>query len=161
MPPLSAPRPIVHGLALAVLALAFGCSCPDATVVVPIEPYRYHALQSAYGWEALPNYECDAICLAAESGCTTTTATGGSSADGGGGLSAGGGGAGGGNPSGGAGGGSSAGGGAGAAPGGGGSGSGGIDCSPYQSFAYVSECKLTTIEWTRPAVVCVGTVQCM
>jgi hypothetical protein len=156
----SPPRSIVPVFALVLAGASFGCSCPDATVVVPIEPYRYHALQSAYGWDALPNYECDAICIAAQSGCSSGVATGGSNAAGGGGLGPGGGGAGGG-PLGGAGGLAAYGGAAGAAPSGGAAAAPAIDCAPYESFAYVSECKLTTIEWTRPAVVCVGTVQCM
>jgi hypothetical protein len=132
-------------LALALGPLALGCACPDATVVLPIERYRYEALQKSYGWEALPDYECDAICFGAETPpeCTSTTAAGGE----GGFVTAGGAG------------------GAGGAPGTGGSAASGaaepIDCAPYEGFAYVSECKLSTIDWTRPAVVCAGTVQCM
>jgi hypothetical protein len=148
--------------------LAQGCACPDATVVLPIEPYRYDALRTTYGWEALPDYECDSICIPEiPPECTSPTAAGGANAAGAGGLGQGGSVAGGAGTGGGEGGFAAPGGAAGAPASGGSGGSAAsgatapIDCAPYEGFAYVSECKLTTIEWTRPAVVCVGTVRCM
>lgn len=148
---LRSPRPAVQRVGLAGLALcAMGCACPDATTVLPIDAGRHQSLLARYGSEALPDYECERLCPLQSDEPTTCAGNagvgGGSSSEGGHGGSGGVGGAGGGAGTGGA---------------TGTAGSGATPCTEQPAFAYLDECKLATIEWTTPAVICTGTPPCM
>ena len=134
------------GLGVAALSLwSVGCACPDATTVLPIDTARYQSLLGRYGSEALPDYECEKLCPLQSHTPTSCEGSAGTAGDGGSndGGAAGAGGSGG------------TGGATGTA------GTGGTPCTEQPAFAYLEECKLATIEWTTPAVICTGTPPCM
>jgi len=145
--PLWGTAPLVLG---AVLLSA--CECPDAATVLPVEQHRYDVLLARYGSEALPYDECEALCLspsALGTGCGGQAPGGSAGAAGAAVGGAGGTGGQGGIALAGA-------GGAAAATG------GSAECtSTAPGFGTLDECKLVTIRWTVPAILCSGTLACM
>jgi len=126
-------------LAAVLCAVGTGCSCADTTTVLPVGKQQYDALSARYGPEALPDYECEALCMRT----VTVVPNGVGCGSGGNGGSAG----------------------SGASAGSGGSGGAGGTppwCSPHEleQFVSITECKLTTVEWVEPAVICTGSLPC-
>ena len=120
-------------LAAILCAVGAGCSCSDTTTVLPITRQQYYALGARYGQEALPDYECEALCMRSVTVVPDGCAQGGGAGSGG-------------------------------TSGTGGQGGTGAPpwCAPQQlqQFVSITECKLATIEWIDPAVICTGRLPC-
>jgi hypothetical protein len=133
------------------------------TTVLPISAQQHRTLSARYGTEALPDYECEALCMRTVTvvpngvGCGSGGSAGSAGSDGAGG-------AGGAGATAGAGGAGAAGegGAGGAATGGQGTGGTPSWCAPneLEQFVSITECTLTTVEWVEPAVICTGSLPC-
>jgi hypothetical protein len=130
------------------------------TTVLPISAPQHRVLSARYGVEALPDYECEALCMRNVTTLPDGCAQGGGAGSGGAGATGGAGVEGGS---------AGAAGAAGGTTGGGGASSGGQggtatppSCVPqeHEPFVSISECKLTTVEWVEPAVICTGSLPC-